>query len=109
MTRFRFALGMLLFCGSMSVTALAQARYFLTADETVVPITLKDEISADQAAKSDIAFSVTYDSTGKVARVEKYQTQKRQLTYLYQYGETGALKSVSTVDQNGAFKQIEPR
>jgi hypothetical protein len=93
----------------MCVSALAQARYFLTADETLEPIALKNEISVDQAAKSDIAYSATYDSTGKVVRIEKYQKQKRQLTYLYHYGEAGALKGVSTVDQNGMLKKIEVR
>jgi hypothetical protein len=72
-------------------------RYFLATNGVKLPLRLVNEIAPDALAHRNTYIRADYDQAGRLLRFEKIVYGDIELTHIYQYDATGALRRAEIV------------
>ena len=76
-------------------------RYFLTYTGVKLPLTLLNELDADQLGNRIAYFRGYYNDLGQLVRLQKMVYGETEMEHRYQYDATGILRQAEIIDIDG--------
>lgn len=85
----------------MTEETLETCRYFLTYTGVKLPLTLLNELEADQLGNRITFFRGHYDEQNRLVRVQKMVYGEVEMEHRYLYDEVGTLRRAEITDIDG--------